>query len=136
MIDPKGLNPVSKEVKLLRPVLDFNHANLKGQLLGNGPKSSHHANQAPGADQSHRIGAIGVTHGEQKARKAGNVIGMIVGKADDIDRIRGNPSLLHGDLCSLSAVNEQAVPVESCDQRCQPAPGQGHGSSRPQETDV
>ena len=119
MIYAKRLQAVSVHLKgLLRTFYLFKN-NREGQLRRNHTQTPDHPFQAFWSDQGKGFLPVRVSHCKEQARKAADMISVIVSEADHIDRLEAPPFFFYRDLCSLTAVDEQAAPVETGHQRGQ-----------------
>ena len=97
--------------KSLLLFLNFYIFDGKGQFRRNAPQPIHNPGQSLGTDHGHRLASLRISHAEKHSGKSGNMVRMVVGKADGINAI-GAPSLLpHGNLSSLSTIYQETGPV-------------------------
>ncbi len=128
------VNVVRTRVEMLAVLRQFQIPQFERQFRRDDAQGVRHTLQSSRADHQHRLGPLGVAHGQQQARQAAAVIGMVMGKADDIDRLRTPALLFQGDLGPLAAVDQQVAAAAAGQQRRQPAAGQRHHPAGSQKT--
>ena len=114
-----------KFVRLL-PLFQFDDLKRKQKLRRDDAEALHDFARACGRKDRDGVGAPFVAHGKQKPRKADDVVGMKMRKADQVDRLKRKARLPRGDLRALAAVDQNAAAAASKKKGRQPAPAQGH----------
>ena len=115
---------------------DLPELNLKGKLRRNDAQRIDDPLKPLGAcDQKGRC-LFRIAHSKEQSRQTTDMVCVIVGKKDHINRL-GAPSLApERHLCPLSAVDQNALSVISDHQGCQVAVGKRHHAARSQKTNI
>ena len=105
MIHPKCPNPIPVFLKDLLIPLNFFVNNRKRKLRCNHTKRIYDTLQPLRPDQGQRLRAVRISHRQKQPRKAADMISMIMGKTDRINRLKAPALLLYCDLRPFSTVN-------------------------------
>src|SRR5699024_3730658 len=97
--------------KCLLRSLDLFINNLKWELRRDHPETAHHPFQSFGSDQRQGFRPVRISHCKEQPRKATDMISVIVGEADHIDRLETPSLFFYRNLGSLTAVDQQAAAV-------------------------
>ena len=121
MVDPESFQPKTFKRKSLGIFCNLNAFHFEGKFRCDHPQRSHHFGKPPGTDQEQRLCPLCISHGQKHPRQTADVIRMEMSKADNINRI-GTPAFFpHGDLGSLSAVDQNTFSIISHHQGSQPS---------------
>ena len=100
--------------------------NRERQLRADDAQRIDDALQAFWADHGQRFSPVSVSHRQEKSWKAADVVCVVMGEADGINRLKGPAFFLDGNLGSLAAVDQKAASVVSGHQGGQASAWQRH----------
>ena len=134
MIHSESPNLKTFKRKSLLLLRNLTILNLKGKLRRNGPQRIHHSDQSPGSDQLQRFLPLRISHGEKHSRQSADMIGMVMSKADNVNRVGTPPPFPECNLSPLPAIYQYTFSIVPEHKRGEPPIRQRHHSSRSQQT--
>ena len=129
MVHAEGFNTEAFKIYAVLRLCQFHIFNRKRKFGSDDTKGIYHTGKPLGAYQKKRFCPFCIPHGEKHSRKAADMVGVIMGKADNIHRLRAPALFLHGNLCSLAAVDHNTFSIVTGHEGGQPPVGQGHHPS-------
>ncbi len=102
----------------------------------NQKKALYNLSQTAGPNQSDGLCSVTVSDRQQQAGQTADMIAVIVGKQNIVNRFKAPAELSERNLRALAAVDQKACSFIAHDTRSQPAPRQRHHAAGPQQTNI
>ena len=136
MVYLKSRDPITIDLKYLFRSVNLDKFQFKGKLRCDHTKCVYYPLKTFRTNQGKRFGALCIPHCKKKARKSADVISVIMGKTDHVNRLKAPSFFLNCHLSSFAAVNKKTVAVIPGHQSSKPSSWKWHHTSGSQQTNI
>ena len=102
---------IGTRLKFFSRLREFFKHKWERKFRRNGAQGTNDTFQTFRSHQKYRLRALRVSHGQEKPRKSADMVGMVVGEADHVHRLRAPSLFFQCDLGSLAAVDQQIAAI-------------------------
>ena len=121
--------PEAVKPEFLEIIFQLNVINIEWEFRRDHAQGIHYFSQPARTNHVHRFCPVGIAHSQKQSRQSADMISMVMGKKNQIDRLEGPSLFLDGYLCGFPTVDQDIGSIETSQQRRQMTARQWHHSS-------